>query len=137
MGYYMWFRGADFHINAEDVPKAERVLSFFFKNSTHQRADQHVIQVVPRNSFEDTMGALDWPIAVDKEGNVYDIEFTGEKYHSSTEDLWELLAPFVRDDSYIEMEGSDGSFWRWVFENGHVQEVAGEVTFDYGENEDS
>jgi len=131
MGYFMWLRGANFHMNAEDIPKAKQAVVHFFQTQEQRPNMREPLQLTPINSLEDIMSALGWPLRKNSSGDVYDIEFTGEKYYGIEEGLWECLAPFVRDNSYIEMGGSDGSYWRWVFSEEQLLEVAGEITFDY------
>ena len=55
-------------------------------------------------------------------GDIIAIEFEGEKL-GDDDLLFETLAPFVEDGSCIEMEGEDGSVWRWVFEAQGVRKV--------------
>jgi len=70
-------------------------------------------------------GALEecrWDIDFDEEDNVIEIDFTGEKL-GSDEAIFNAIAPFVKEGSFIEMRGEDGEMWRWVFENGNCKEV--------------
>jgi len=48
--------------------------------------------------------------------------FNGEKLGDDAF-LWETLAPFIKDDGFIEVHGEDNYFWRWKFNDGKFQEV--------------
>lgn len=50
------------------------------------------------------------------------IQFNGE-YQGDDYKIFELLAEFVEDESYIEITGEDGDKWRWVFNKGKVKEI--------------
>ena len=67
------------------------------------------------------------------EGDITAIEFQGEKLRDDYE-MFQKIAPFVRDGSFLEMMGEDGALWRWVFRNGRCQEVNAIVSWpDEGE----
>lgn len=52
------------------------------------------------------------------QNGVYDtIEFPEVEYHALQQHLLDLIAKHAKAGSYIEMEGNDGSTWRWEFEN--------------------
>jgi hypothetical protein len=40
------------------------------------------------------------------------------------------IAPYVEENSYIEMVGEDGDRWRWVFKNGKCEEKYPEVIWN-------
>jgi hypothetical protein len=82
--------------------------------------------------MEALMEELRWPIEYDTEGNIVDVEFNGEKYWDD-EVIFEAIAPFVKDGSYIQMQGEDGERWRWVFWNGRMRQITSHVLWDYCE----
>ena len=63
---------------------------------------------------------------LDSDGNISELEFTGEKLGSDFE-LFQSIAPYVKDGSYIWMHGADGSKWRWVFQSVICKEVKEKV----------
>lgn len=73
-------------------------------------------------SFEEGMAEWGYPVDVDDAGNIAFINFHGEKMGDETH-MFKAIAPYVEDGSFIEMEGEDGSLWRWVFRDGEVIEV--------------
>ena len=54
---------------------------------------------------------------LDTDGNITELEFIGEKLGNDFE-MFQSIAPYVQDGSYIWMIGEDGSQWRWVFQSG-------------------
>lgn len=66
---------------------------------------------------------------LDETGNVTGIEFLGEKVG---EDYWmfQSIAPYVKDGSFIEMLGEDGEQWRWVFKDGNCREITAKVSWE-------
>jgi hypothetical protein len=57
------------------------------------------------------------------------IHFEGEKI--GQEDLlFEAIAPWVRDGSYIEMSGEDDAMWRWFFHAGECHEVTPTIIWE-------
>ena len=70
-----------------------------------------------------------WAVEFDDDGNVNDIQFEGEKKGWGEDELFEKIAPFVKDGSFIEMHGEDGGMWRWVFKNGTCTEIYPTITW--------
>ena len=65
----------------------------------------------------------------DAEGNITEIEHTGQKLGRDYEQF-QKAAPYVKDGSYIEMHGEDGERWRWVFQDGKCREIAAKFTWE-------
>jgi hypothetical protein len=63
-----------------------------------------------------------WFAFVDNEGNVIDIRFHGEKL-GDDELILKTIAPYVESGSSIDMEGQDTDVWRWLFQDGTLQEL--------------
>jgi len=80
------------------------------------------------NSLADIIGEWRWDVTIDTSGNIVDIEFIGEKL-GDDKILFDVLAPFVKAESYIEMQGEDGALWRWVFDGKKCDEVYAEITW--------
>ena len=72
--------------------------------------------VLRANNFKDAAGAFRWDMWVDKDGDIYGITFNGEKYTGSEITFLNAIAPYVREDSYIEMQGEEGERWKWYFD---------------------
>ena len=59
-----------------------------------------------------------WECETDIDGNIIDLWFKEEKINNEYE-IFNLLAPYVEEECFIEMIGEDDSRWRWVF-NGEI-----------------
>lgn len=66
---------------------------------------------------------------LDTDGNIKKIKYVGEVLGDDYS-LFQKVAPYVRDGSFIEMYGEDGEQWRWVFKDGKCCEVIARVTWD-------
>lgn len=63
---------------------------------------------------------------LDSDGNITELEFIGEKLGNDFK-VFQSIAHYVQDGSYIWMVGEDGSQWRWVFQSGVCREVKPKV----------
>jgi len=73
--------------------------------------------------------ALGWEVEQEAQtGDIVCILFAGEKAHEDYA-LFKALAPFVRKDSFIAMEGEDGCLWRWWFNGRTVREQSGLIIY--------
>lgn len=71
---------------------------------------------------------MEYSFELDPDGNIMDIEFIGEKLYDDFS-IFQAIAPYVKDGSYIEMMGEDGEQWRWVFQDGECQEIKATVSW--------
>ena len=87
--------------------------------------------VAKRNTeaVENILEETAWETKRDHEGNIIGITFWG---HNLLNDFqtFKKIAPFVKNGSYIEMEGEDDTRWRWVFENRDCREVTPTVSWN-------
>ena len=61
---------------------------------------------------------LGWSCATDDAGNIASLWLEYTKIHD--EDEWfDVIAPFVKPGSYIDMVGDDDESWRWFFDGEH------------------
>jgi hypothetical protein len=56
------------------------------------------------------------------------LEFTGEKI-GCEDRLWEQIAPWVTDESFINCTGEDGEMWRWYWRQGRFFVVEAEIHY--------
>lgn len=80
------------------------------------------------DTLEEALKAWRWGTETDDDGNTIGISFQGQKLGDDAL-LFEAIAPYVEDGSYIDMQGEDGSIWRWIFENGKVEDLSGTTIF--------
>lgn len=65
----------------------------------------------------------------DETGDITDLHFSGEKLGDELE-FFKVIAPFVEKGSFLEMQGEDGSLWRWMFDGTTCKEVYARVEWD-------
>ena len=129
MGYYMHVEESSFEIKKENVGAALAAIKaipdkkggfpeFSWVNRTFRAA----------TSLQEAMSEWRWPIALDKDGNVTEIEFSGEKF-GDDELLFVAIAPHVTSESYIMMRGEDDHGWQWLFRDGKLYECEALRTF--------
>lgn len=87
-------------------------------------------EFVEATTLQEAIKAWRWSVEVSEEsGDIVDICFDGEKLGDDTI-LLEAIAPYVEAGSFIDMEGEDGSLWRWAFDGRGVVELAGTVSYE-------
>lgn len=110
MGYYVcgsMTRGHDF-IKVENIPAANEVCG---------------------GSVYDTLHDSGWHTDTDNAGNICDIIYEYDKWHSDDCDVLDKIAPFVEDGALIEMLGDDGEKWAYFFHMGECMESYGETIY--------
>lgn len=76
----------------------------------------------------DVLGHWGWDASTDDDLNITELWFAGDKIGDERH-LFEAIAPFVKDGSYVSMMGEDGCQWRWYFDGFHCQEQNGRVIY--------
>jgi len=66
---------------------------------------------------------------LDDEGEIIELYFNGDKLACDEDIMFQAIAPYVEDGSFIEMVGEDGDCWRWIFKDAKCKEVRAEVTW--------
>ena len=72
--------------------------------------------VMDCQTLEDALHAWRWVAEFNENGDIWHLYFRGDKSGHDL-DFFKVLAPFVRDESYIIMRGEDGEMWRWFFKD--------------------
>lgn len=146
MGYYINQRGCDFYIAKEDFPKGLELLNGILdqaeaKGEGLPTKGEQIIrhfswvlrdaakEAIQRKDLIEAMKNCRWHLDLDENGNVFSIEFNGEKYGGDEIYILNAIAPIVKKDSYIEMQGEEGEIWRWVFDGEHCKEVVATIEF--------
>lgn len=142
MGYCMSQNGSKFYIAQADQAAAlatalelcnhpEKMSAGWFDQITKVWSSFSWVDIDEFRAAKTLVEALKawrWIIEVDVDDNVIAILFDGEKL-GQDQLLFDAIAPWVQDGSYIEMSGEDGSMWRWVFEAGKCHEVQATITW--------
>lgn len=133
MGYCMNLQKKNFKIkkeNAENVVNALRDFAKGFKNQYGNRimwVDKETL--INSESIEESFDEIRYPLVIDSNGDYMINYFSGEKLGDDTE-IFNAIAPYVEEGSYIEMLGEDGTIWRWIFKNGKCEEKYPEIKWD-------
>jgi hypothetical protein len=114
--HFSWVNTEDF-LNAKTLEEALKV--WRWEAETKEREPEEIDKLKDEDfdfNPDDELPKLD----------IVGLTFYGEKMGDDSF-LFEHLAPYVEDDSYIEMSGEDNYNWRWVFKNGTMTEISPEI----------
>lgn len=129
MGYYISTEGSDFFLSEEHKQKAYEALCLLntthhhlkrgggiMENGTHAKWFSWLDADYPNeySTLEALLEALGFDVQT-QDGHIVGLSYDNKK---GQEDLflW-ALSPWVRDGSYIDWLGEDGSRWRYEFVN--------------------
>ena len=139
MGYCMWQDDCNFVIKAANFPAALQAIKDLILNKEniddgswsrevrYSWADTDA--VMESETLIDALSAWRWDAHTGWGGDIYFISFTGEK-SGQDKFLFQAIAPYVKNGSYICMRGEDGALWRWYFEGGVCKEQEGRVIYE-------
>ena len=88
-------------------------------------------EVVQSENIFDALYAWRWEAGSESgdDSDIIDIYFRGEKLgHDDL--LFQVLAPYVKEGSYIVMRGEDGHTWRWYFDGQTCREQVAKITWE-------
>lgn len=130
MGYCMSQMNDMFYIHSSKVEEAVKAIKGLAGKETikgYGSYNPHFSWVIHDFHKHDDLFSLmrewRWEISYDNDNNVESILFVGEKLGDDLI-LFKAIAPFVEKDSFIEMQGEDGSLWRWVFDGTKCEEIS-------------
>ena len=82
-------------------------------------------------TLEEAVAAWGWELICDETGDVSDIRGPDCGKLCDESRLFEAIAPFVDDGSYIQIQRDDDlSIWRWVFAAGSCRFLRGRLVFE-------
>jgi hypothetical protein len=139
MGYCMHQTEASFFIPKEYHGIALAAIKDFMLKQHTADSGMQVIrsysfvnteEVVQSQKLQDALYAWRWEADSD-DGNedIDGIYFRGEK-SGEDEYLFRVLAPYVKEGSYISMRGEDDALWRWYFDGQKCIEQYGRVIWE-------
>ena len=142
MGYCMTQRDCHFIIKAENQEKAMEAIKALAKDVDEKGSGGswsgggktkswyswvETEEFANAETLADALKAWRW-IAEDNKGDIDYLYFEGDKL-GQEDILFEAIAPFVEEGSYIEMSGEDGALWRWAFEQGMMVEREAQINW--------
>lgn len=137
MSYYFQMADQDFKISPDKINAAHEALyNYAIKDldesviGWYWTSPAYMTKQKWRKSFDALM--LDMGFAVDgSAGGVDYIELHYEKYRDTEFEMFQVLAPFVEEGSFIQFVGEDCSVWRYAFKNGKcVEQYVAEVRWE-------
>lgn len=142
MGYYMEQRGANFFVDKRHFPKMIKAIhhladfsdkmgggSYSPDGVTARHYSWVNMNFVNLQDIEEIFRCWRWQVYLDEDGHITDISFDGEKLGDDLV-LLEAIAPFVKNNSFIEMNGEDNSIWRWKFTDKQCHEINPTIVWD-------
>ena len=127
MGYYMNQRESNFFIPKE---KTEDVFKAIKEGPEKDHPWVNSSEVKEATNLTEALEVWRWSPQFDKQGNVEALWFNGEKSGNDMV-LFAMIAPFVKEKSFIEMSGEDGGIWRFCFDGEICFEDYPTITWSY------
>ena len=127
MGYCIEQRDSNFKVNKENQDKALNAL----KNLVNREELCCITKtiVLQSTTLKEALYECRYDCHLDDDGNIDKISFIGEKM-GSDDYVFNTIAPFVEDNSFIEMQGEEGELWRWIFKHGRMTEKYATINWD-------
>jgi len=126
MGYYMDQIEADFEIKHDLQEKALEAIKNLASGSDSPRHLHYAWvndgEYCDAKDLDTAMDAWRWHVERNEDGDIDYISFEGEKL-GDDEILFNAIAPYVTQGSYIQMSGEEGCIWRWVFDGEKCAEI--------------
>lgn len=128
MGYCIDSVKSKFEIKKENKEKA--LLALKGLAAKVQRLMWIDTDVITESEYlEEALDECGWELQHDGDCEIIGIEFQREKL-GDEDQIFAAIAPFVENESFIEMRGEDGDCWRWIFKNGECKEVHAKQVFE-------
>lgn len=105
--YMMHIMPSKFDIRKEKIVQATEALYQFLKKDFPDANE--------KDDFIALLEKVNWTADYSKGDEITDIWFEGETLENEDE-LFDIIAPFVEEGSYIEICGADCAQWRWFFD---------------------
>ena len=97
----------DFMLKTYPTDSGERVIRSFPRVNTDE--------VINSETLYDALYAWRWDAYVNEDDDITDLSFDGEKL-GEDDLLFDVISPYVKEGSYIVMQGEDNYTWRWYFD---------------------
>ncbi len=111
MGYYMQQRESNFFLAKKKQQEALQAI----KDAGKNKAMVFGSNVLQAKTIQEVLESWCWVSQFDKDGNIEALHFEGNKSGDELE-LFNAIAPYVKENSFIEMSGEAGVIWRFQFD---------------------
>lgn len=138
MGYYVKNTESHFFIPKEYHGLALQAIKDFMLKTYTADSGMQVIrsfpwvntdEVVNSETLKDALYAWRWDAYTDENGDIADLSFDGEKL-GEDDLLFGVIAPYVKEGSYIVMQGEDNYTWRWYFDGQTYRDQAARIIWE-------
>lgn len=133
MGYYQSaINNHNFHILIKDIP-ACYVAIIKDQDGAETVVDESVSTDMKIECIQDFLEKANFT----SEEEDYDdnprlvIGYDHNKCLSTEDHILSVIAPFIEEEAYLEMEGEDNSIWRWVKLNGKISNEYPTISWAY------
>jgi hypothetical protein len=132
LGYTMDLVEAEFRIPKEHLPRALQALKGLLPlPDSHGPISGWKVPLAETNTLPQALDLWGWEVVLDEEGNVVDLHIPGGgKKYLNDDRLFETLAPYVEQGSFLVLEGEDRERWRWRFDGETLITEEGKVVYD-------
>ncbi|MFO7947247.1 MAG: hypothetical protein R6V19_10555 [Armatimonadota bacterium] len=124
---------ASFQIKAENMAAAHTAAKHIVIKAQKQRkgfAWVDMNELAAATSLQEILRAWGWELGIDTQGAASGIDGPAGDKVGDEKALFDAIAPFVEDGSYIQMiYDADNTIWRWVFRDGRCIEVEADLVF--------
>ena len=81
-------------------------------------------------NLDSIMSEIDWDLKYDDNDNIVGIRYEREIYYPEHLAIFDFMACWVEQGSYIEFAGEDGEKWRWVFDGKNAKEIKPKIIWE-------
>lgn len=130
MGYYISVQEVKFYIPKENIQGAYEAIKALHGKETrgdHFAWVSHEFYKLP--DFKSIIEDWGWSVEFDSEGNINNLSFDREKI-GDEQILFDAIAPFVKEGSFIHIVGEEAEQWKWVFKNNKCVEIQPKVVWE-------
>jgi len=120
---------SNFFIKAKDIPSCYVAVVKAIEGED-EIVDESISTDDKVERIQDFLDSVNFTSEVDEEGDLL-IDYEHNKAHSGENRILSVIAPFLEDHAYLEMEGSDNQKWRWVKLNGEIETKFAVITWPY------
>ena len=130
MSYYMQFLDSEIFIPGEDIGSVHKALIDLAKKNSG-RIPYVDTEVISRSkTLEDAFEEWSWKAEFYYDGELTNLYFVDAQKVGAEDMLFETIAPWVKDGSYILVRGEEGEVWRWFFNEGVCKVQHGTIVFE-------
>lgn len=123
-----------FCIKSANCPNVVDAIRALEGKETNLTPEPHFYYIAPKDvssakNIVDLFKAWRWEIEFDNQADISYVQFIGEKL-GDEDILFQAIAPYVEDGSYIQVFDDDGRIWRWCFDEGRMLIKYAKLVFD-------